>query len=246
MSAPVRLHFSKLRAPLNMTSRQASAARTRGESLSVEAARGEHHGQGEGGPRSQVTGETRASCRQWPGTWQQTIPSECTRLDALQTGIAVHAGDIDAAGSAGAGRAAPILGRARQRGDLDDALPHRQVPHPRPHRFQGEAGRRPRGRPLDARRAGRDGDRGPGAGRLLRVVRPDPQRGRGVRVRLPGDGVSRQRIAAGRVRPGAGRRRGPRGRRHREQPARRRHAQTRLRRSDHGGRRVRAGLLPST
>ena len=92
MNQPVRLHFSELRVPLKMTFRQASAARTHGESLWVEAARGEHRGYGEGCPRSYVTGETRASCRQWLGTWQEAIQSECTSLDALRGWLAAHAG----------------------------------------------------------------------------------------------------------------------------------------------------------
>jgi len=75
MSDPIRLHFSELRVPLKMTFRHASAARTHGESLWVEAARGAVRGYGEGCPRSYVTGETRASCRQWIGTWQEAIQS---------------------------------------------------------------------------------------------------------------------------------------------------------------------------
>lgn len=67
MNQPVRLHFSELRVPLKMTFRHASAARTHGESLWVEASRGALRGFGEGCPRSYVTGETRASCKQWLG-----------------------------------------------------------------------------------------------------------------------------------------------------------------------------------
>ncbi len=59
MNQPIRLHFSELRVPLKMTFRHASAARTHGESLWVEASRGAHRGYGEGCPRSYVTGETR-------------------------------------------------------------------------------------------------------------------------------------------------------------------------------------------
>jgi len=78
MNQPVRLHFSELRVPLKATFRHASAARTHGESLWVEAARGPHRGYGEGCPRAYVTGETRASCRQWLGTWQEAIQTGCT------------------------------------------------------------------------------------------------------------------------------------------------------------------------
>ncbi len=95
----ISLHFSELRVPLKATFRQASAARTHGESLWVEAARDGHRGYGEGCPRAYVTGETRASCRQWIGSWQETIQSECTSLDALRNWLAEHAADIDASPS---------------------------------------------------------------------------------------------------------------------------------------------------
>jgi muconate cycloisomerase len=65
MNQPIRLTFCEMRVPLKMTFRRASAARTHGESLGVEAAPGAHRGYGEGCPRSYVTGETRASCQRW-------------------------------------------------------------------------------------------------------------------------------------------------------------------------------------
>jgi L-alanine-DL-glutamate epimerase-like enolase superfamily enzyme/pimeloyl-ACP methyl ester carboxylesterase len=100
MTGPVRLHFSELRVPLKMTFRHASAARTHGESLWVEAARGAHRGYGEGCPRVYVTGETRASCTRWLGTWHEAIQSECTGLDALRGWLARNAAAVDASPSA--------------------------------------------------------------------------------------------------------------------------------------------------
>jgi L-alanine-DL-glutamate epimerase-like enolase superfamily enzyme/pimeloyl-ACP methyl ester carboxylesterase len=99
MNQPIRLHFSELRVPLKATFRQASAARTHGDSLWVEASRGAHRGYGEGCPRSYVTGETRASCRQWLGTWHEVIQSECTSLDTLRDWLASHTAAIDASPS---------------------------------------------------------------------------------------------------------------------------------------------------
>lgn len=95
MNTTLRLRFSELRVPLKMTFRHASAARTHGDSLWVEASRGDLSGYGEGCPRSYVTGETRASCRVWIETWAETIQRECTSLEALQHWVAEHAADID-------------------------------------------------------------------------------------------------------------------------------------------------------
>lgn len=90
MSQSIRLHFSELRVPLKATFRHASAARTHGESLWVDAARGEHRGFGEGCPRAYLTGETRTSCVQWLATRQESIQSECTSLEALRSWLAAH------------------------------------------------------------------------------------------------------------------------------------------------------------
>lgn len=140
MNQPVRLHFSELRVPLKMTFRQASAARTHGESLWVEAARGEHRGYGEGCPRSYVTGETRASCRQWLGTWQASIQSECTSLDALRAWMAVHAGEIDASPSAWCAIELALLDLfARERGQSVEALLGLPAPGG-PHRYSAVLG----------------------------------------------------------------------------------------------------------
>lgn len=95
MNHPIGLSFSELRVPLKMTFRHASAARTHGESLWVEAARGAHRGYGEGCPRAYVTGETRASCQRWLATWQPVIGRECTDLDALRGWLAAHAAAVD-------------------------------------------------------------------------------------------------------------------------------------------------------
>jgi len=95
MNQPIRLIFSELRAPLKMTFRHASAARTHGESLWVEAARDSHRGYGEGCPRAYVTGETRASCQRWLAAWHQAIQSECTDLDSLRGWLAAHTQAVD-------------------------------------------------------------------------------------------------------------------------------------------------------
>ena len=123
MNEPVRLHFSELRVPLKMTFRQASAARTHGESLWVEASRGAHRGYGEGCPRSYVTGETRASCMQWLSTWQKAIESDCISLDALRAWLVGHATAIDASPSVWCAIECALLDLfGRERGQTVEAL----------------------------------------------------------------------------------------------------------------------------
>jgi len=123
MNERVRLHFSELRVPLKMTFRHASAARTHGESLWVEASRGAHRGYGEGCPRLYVTGETRASCRQWLTTWQEAIQSHCISLDALQVWLAEHATTVDASPSVWCAVECALLDLfARERGQSVEAL----------------------------------------------------------------------------------------------------------------------------
>ena len=123
MNQPVRLHFSELRVPLKMTFRHASAARTHGESLWVEASRGAHRGYGEGCPRSYVTGETRASCRQWLSTWQEPIQSNCISVDALRVWLAENAATVDASPSAWCAVECALLDLfARERGQSVEAL----------------------------------------------------------------------------------------------------------------------------
>jgi L-alanine-DL-glutamate epimerase-like enolase superfamily enzyme/pimeloyl-ACP methyl ester carboxylesterase len=99
MFPSVRLQFSELRIPLKATFRHASAARTHGESLWVEASRGAHRGYGEGCPRAYVTGETRASCRQWLSRWHAPIESRCTDLAAIQDWLTTNAAAVDASPS---------------------------------------------------------------------------------------------------------------------------------------------------
>jgi len=123
MNQPIRLQFSELRVPLKMTFRHASAARTHGESLWVEAARGAHRGYGEGCPRAYVTGETRASCKQWLATWQESIQSECTSLDALRRWLGAHSAAVDASPSAWCAIECALLDLlARERGRSVEAL----------------------------------------------------------------------------------------------------------------------------
>ena len=123
MNQPIRLHFSELSVPLKMTFRHASASRTHGESLWVEASRGEHRGYGEGCPRSYVTGETRISCKQWLATWQEAIQSDCISLDALRIWLAEHTAAVDASPSAWCAIECALLDLfARERGQSVEAL----------------------------------------------------------------------------------------------------------------------------
>ncbi|MBL8345142.1 MAG: alpha/beta fold hydrolase [Rubrivivax sp.] len=144
MTAPVRLHFSELRVPLKTTFRQASAARTHGESLWVEASRGEHGGEhrghGEGCPRSYVTGETRESCRKWLMTWQASIEAECTGLEALRGWMSTHRADVDASPSAFCAIELALLDLfARERGESVEALLGLPAPGG-PHRYSAILG----------------------------------------------------------------------------------------------------------
>ena len=100
MNEPVRLQFSELRVPLKATFRHASAARTHGESLWVQASRAAHRGYGEGCPRAYVTGETRESCSRWLATWQASIEAGCTSLEALREWLARNEAAVDASPSA--------------------------------------------------------------------------------------------------------------------------------------------------
>ena len=140
MNQPVRLHFSELRVPLKMTFRHASAARTHGESLWVEAARGAHRGYGEGCPRAYVTGETRASCQQWLAKWHESIESECTSVDALQGWLEAHSAAVDASPSAWCAIEMALLDLfARERGQSVEALLGLAAPGG-PHRYSAVLG----------------------------------------------------------------------------------------------------------
>lgn len=96
----LHLQFSELRVPLKMTFRHASAARTHGESLWVEAMRGGLRGYGEGCPRPYVTGETRESVRAWLGDRAAQIAAECDSLDDLRAWTVTHEDEIDRSPSA--------------------------------------------------------------------------------------------------------------------------------------------------
>lgn len=100
MNERVHLRFSELRVPLKATFRHASAARTHGESLWVQASRGTYRGYGEGCPRAYVTGETRESCTRWLAAWQTPIESECTSLEALRQWLARNEAAVDESPSA--------------------------------------------------------------------------------------------------------------------------------------------------
>jgi L-alanine-DL-glutamate epimerase-like enolase superfamily enzyme/pimeloyl-ACP methyl ester carboxylesterase len=140
MTQPVRLHFSELRVPLKMTFRHASAARTHGESLWVEATRGDHRGYGEGCPRSYVTGETRESCKRWLGSWQGAIQAECTSLATLQAWLAAHTEAADASPSAWCAIELALLDLfARENGQSVEALLGLPAPGG-PHRYSAVLG----------------------------------------------------------------------------------------------------------
>jgi L-alanine-DL-glutamate epimerase-like enolase superfamily enzyme/pimeloyl-ACP methyl ester carboxylesterase len=140
MNQPTRLHFSELRVPLKMTFRHASAARTHGESLWVEAARGDHRGYGEGCPRSYVTGETRESCKRWLGSWQQAIQAECTSLATLQAWLAANTDAVDASPSAWCAIESALLDLfARENGQSVEALLGLPAPGG-PHRYSAVLG----------------------------------------------------------------------------------------------------------
>lgn len=140
MTEPVRLHFSELRVPLKMTFRHASAARTHGESLWVEAARGEHRGYGEGCPRAYVTGETRESCKRWLGGWQAAIQAECTSLAALQAWLAANTAAVDESPSAWCAIESALLDLfARENGQSVEALLGLPAPGG-PHRYSAVLG----------------------------------------------------------------------------------------------------------
>jgi L-alanine-DL-glutamate epimerase-like enolase superfamily enzyme/pimeloyl-ACP methyl ester carboxylesterase len=140
MNAFIRLHFSELRVPLKMTFRHASAARTHGESLWVQAARGVHQGYGEGCPRAYVTGETRASCKAWLATWQESVQSECGDLDALRRWLAAHTAAVDASPSAWCAIELALLDLfAREQGSSVEALLGLPAPGG-PHRYSAVLG----------------------------------------------------------------------------------------------------------
>ena len=123
MSQSVYLRFSELRIPLKATFRHASAARTHGESLWVEASRGAHRGHGEGCPRAYVTGETRASCKQWLGTWQESIQNHCISLEALHAWLAENTAAVDRSPSVWCAIECALLDLfARERGLSVEAL----------------------------------------------------------------------------------------------------------------------------
>lgn len=123
MTAPLRLRFSALRVPLKATFRHASAARTHGESVWVEATRGGVRGYGEGCPRPYVTGETLASCTQWVEEWHATIQRDCSSVDALRQWVTAHSSATDRSPSVWCAIESALLDLfARERGESVEAL----------------------------------------------------------------------------------------------------------------------------
>jgi L-alanine-DL-glutamate epimerase-like enolase superfamily enzyme len=75
--------------------KQASFERKTGDSIWVEARRGETLGLGEGCPRPYVTEETSASALEWLSAKQPELERELTSFDALRTWVDVHAAELD-------------------------------------------------------------------------------------------------------------------------------------------------------
>ena len=100
MGDELRIALTELHVPLKTTFRHASAARKEGESIWVEAARGDLRGYGEGCQRPYVTGETIASCRQWADPHLADIRESCASLAALNAWAERNAASIDEGPSA--------------------------------------------------------------------------------------------------------------------------------------------------
>jgi L-alanine-DL-glutamate epimerase-like enolase superfamily enzyme/pimeloyl-ACP methyl ester carboxylesterase len=95
----INILFRTLRVPLKATVRHAAATRKVGESLWVQARRGNLSGFGEGCPRGYVTGETLDSSYQWLEQHVREIQGSCQSLDQLLSWQVEHENLIDAAPS---------------------------------------------------------------------------------------------------------------------------------------------------
>ena len=100
MQNEISIRFLQLRLPLKSTVRHAAASRKEGESLWVQARRGNISGFGEGCPRNYVTGETLETASQWLSQHQPEIEARCHSLHQLQLWQSEHAALIDKAPSA--------------------------------------------------------------------------------------------------------------------------------------------------
>src|SRR4030042_374042 len=100
MKGEISIRFLQLRLPLKSTVRHAAASRKEGESLWVQARRGNISGFGEGCPRNYVTGETLETSSQWLSQHQSEIKARCHSLHQLQLWQSEHAALIDKAPSA--------------------------------------------------------------------------------------------------------------------------------------------------
>jgi L-alanine-DL-glutamate epimerase-like enolase superfamily enzyme/pimeloyl-ACP methyl ester carboxylesterase len=96
----ISVRFLKLRLPLKSTVRHAAASRKEGESLWVQARRGNASGFGEGCPRDYVTGETLETSSQWLSQHLPEIKIRCHSHDQLRKWQSEHAALIDKAPSA--------------------------------------------------------------------------------------------------------------------------------------------------
>jgi L-alanine-DL-glutamate epimerase-like enolase superfamily enzyme/pimeloyl-ACP methyl ester carboxylesterase len=100
MKNGISIRFLKLRLPLKSTVRHAAASRNEGESLWVQARRGDFSGFGEGCPRDYVTGQTLESASQWLSEHLPEIIACCHSLDQLREWRSEHTALIDRVPSA--------------------------------------------------------------------------------------------------------------------------------------------------
>jgi L-alanine-DL-glutamate epimerase-like enolase superfamily enzyme/pimeloyl-ACP methyl ester carboxylesterase len=100
MKDEISIRALELHLPLKSTVRHAAASRKKGESLWVQARRGDVLGFGEGCPRDYVTGETLGASSRWLSQHLPEIKSQCHSLDRLLGWQSEHAALIDKAPSA--------------------------------------------------------------------------------------------------------------------------------------------------
>jgi L-alanine-DL-glutamate epimerase-like enolase superfamily enzyme/pimeloyl-ACP methyl ester carboxylesterase len=123
MSDKISIRFMILRLPLKSTVRHAAASRSEGESLWLQARRGNLSGFGEGCPRDYVTGETLETSSQWLSQHLPEIEARCQSLDQLWKWRSEHAALIDSAPSAWCAVECALLDLfAREKGYSVEAL----------------------------------------------------------------------------------------------------------------------------
>jgi L-alanine-DL-glutamate epimerase-like enolase superfamily enzyme/pimeloyl-ACP methyl ester carboxylesterase len=123
MKDEINIRYQQLRLPLKFTVRHAAASRNEGESLLVQARRGDVLGFGEGCPRGYVTGETLESSSQWLSQHLPEIKACCHSLDQLRIWQSKHAALIEEAPSAWCAVECALLDLfAREKGCSVEAL----------------------------------------------------------------------------------------------------------------------------